>query len=166
MKSTTGSGKYVSLTLSKGLHTIIDAEDALRCSEHNWYASKTTYNKYRAIANIKGKNIKLHRLLMGFPVGLDVHHKNGDCLDNRKSNLIACTRSEHSILDGRKPPLNKLKGSAHPTAKLNNSDVRMIIYMKRSGLFSSQELSDIYEVSLDTICCAIAGRRYKDVWKN
>lgn len=37
----------------------------------------------------------MHRLIMGFPVNMEVDHINGDTLDNRRCNLRICTHAEN-----------------------------------------------------------------------
>tara|TARA_R100000995_G_scaffold71191_1_gene39828 strand:+ start:267 stop:914 length:648 start_codon:yes stop_codon:yes gene_type:complete len=39
----------------------------------------------------------VHRLIMGFPEGMDVDHINGNGLDNRRENLRVCTRSQNAM---------------------------------------------------------------------
>jgi hypothetical protein len=39
----------------------------------------------------------VHRLIMGFPEGMDVDHINGNALDNRRENLRVCTRSQNAM---------------------------------------------------------------------
>ena len=41
------------------------------------------------------KSIVMWREIMGFPVGLDVDHRNHDRLDNRRENLRVSTRSQN-----------------------------------------------------------------------
>ena len=41
------------------------------------------------------KCVKLHRLIMNCPEGMEIDHINHDTLDNRKSNLRVCSRFEN-----------------------------------------------------------------------
>jgi hypothetical protein len=43
----------------------------------------------------------MHREILGSPPGFDVHHVNGDTLDNRRANLRALSRSEHMMSRGK-----------------------------------------------------------------
>lgn len=65
-------------------------------------------NGYR----VRWHNKKLtgeHRLVMGLPDGMVVHHINENKLDNRPENLQIMTRTDHIILHRKGKP-SKLKG--------------------------------------------------------
>lgn len=44
----------------------------------------------------KRKTVYLHRWLMGASSGSEIDHKNGDGLDNRRSNMRFCTRAQNA----------------------------------------------------------------------
>lgn len=60
--------------------------NSYRWSVTLWYAATT----------IGGRSVYMHRLIMDPPEGLVVDHRNGDGLDDRRSNLRIVTRSENS----------------------------------------------------------------------
>lgn len=72
---------------------LADADDAIKVMRYSWCVSKTGY----AVANIKGKVTKMHRYILGEAVCANklVDHKNGNSLDNRRSNLRICTHAEN-----------------------------------------------------------------------
>ena len=81
---------------------LIDAEDWERVSQFKWSVNKNVRNKHRdvfyIITNSKAapkRSMKLHRYVMGCPDGMVIDHINGDTLDNRKSNLRVCTRTDN-----------------------------------------------------------------------
>lgn len=82
------------IPLSQGKVALIDDEDFELVSQYKW-----CYSIGYAITNvcINGRHttMRMHRLITGAPKGMDVDHKNHDKLDNRKTNLRVCTRSEN-----------------------------------------------------------------------
>lgn len=85
------------IALTRSKTTLIDDEDfdlvmsvnkrwVCTCTRGIWYAQ--AYRDY--------STVNMHRVIMGEPEGMDVHHRNGDTLDNRRSNLAILTRQEHS----------------------------------------------------------------------
>ena len=82
---------------SKGENYIvlIDEEDYDKVSKYTWFINHQPHTKYcRTVININGKKkrIYLHRLIMGLEHGnkLVVNHKDGNGLNNAKSNLEIC----------------------------------------------------------------------------
>lgn len=47
------------------------------------------------MTTLAGKIVRLSRLLLGAPSGLDTDHINGDTLDNRRSNLRLASRRQN-----------------------------------------------------------------------
>lgn len=92
-------GNYAEILLTKGKTVLIDIEDIEKVCQWNWstqvHKAKNKENFY-ARRNDKGKHIMLHRFLMNAPEGLEVDHKNGNGLDNRKSNLRLATKAQNN----------------------------------------------------------------------
>lgn len=100
----------VSLLLSKGKSTLIDADDYHFVIEWKWYALQRGY-----IVSVDGQSrIRLHRLLTDAPSGLSVDHINGNPLDNRRRNLRICTQVEN-CRNARKPKAQA--GRSGPTSQ-------------------------------------------------
>jgi hypothetical protein len=80
----------IEVPLTQGMKALIDDEDAALIQQYHWYAAKRKHTYY-AGTNNNGEwpgqptAILMHRLLTGFPVGVD--HINGNGLDNRRKNL-------------------------------------------------------------------------------
>jgi len=79
------------ISLGNGLFAKIDDDDFEKVSKCLWHISKSNY----ASATIKSKSVFMHRLIMKPPKNMVVDHKDGDRLDNQKSNLRICTQQEN-----------------------------------------------------------------------
>ena len=85
------------IALSDSLVAVIDVGDWAIISPYLWHPKKTKDfpNLIYAETGIKGKVVKMHRLIMNAPIGLEVDHKDNDGLNNRRSNLRLATRSQN-----------------------------------------------------------------------
>lgn len=84
------------IKLTKGFVAIVDDADFEYLNQFVWHVSISPKDdvKYAAAHVIKNKPpIRMHRLL--FPDAIEVDHKNGDGLDNRRDNLRPATRSQN-----------------------------------------------------------------------
>lgn len=87
----------VSVPLTQGKFALIDAEDAPRVLAHKWCLHVTRDNLYAQKRDPSTKMpISLHRFLTEAPPGIEVDHKNGDGLDNRRENLRLATRLQNA----------------------------------------------------------------------
>jgi len=88
-----------------GTHKIlVDGEDYDMIRLHRWHLVPWSYNDTKFYVGTKkdGKNIKIHRLIMGFPAPpLVVDHINGNTFDNRKCNLRICAQQENIRAKGK-----------------------------------------------------------------
>jgi hypothetical protein len=85
------TGKSAKIPLTRGEFAIIDSSDYSLVSQYNWHLSNTGYAVWRG-----GKprhTIRMHRLILNTPEGMDTDHINHNKLDNRRSNLRVCSRS-------------------------------------------------------------------------
>lgn len=92
------------IQLTRGYVAIVDDEDYERVAQHKWQANifpraDGSLNVYaqRGVRKSDGcKSVqRLHRFILDAPAGMDIDHINGNSLDNRRSNLRVCTRSEN-----------------------------------------------------------------------
>ena len=102
------------IQLTQGKVAIVDDEDFEFLNQYKWSAHKehniyyavrcVTIQSYNKMKNQKwkGKIIRMHRLLMEFPLTQPsetkeyIDHKNGNGLDNRKINLRLCTGPQNN----------------------------------------------------------------------
>lgn len=82
------------------LGVLVDSEDLPKISQYKtWFIAtrgNVAANHYErlGVGHYKRTNISLHRLIMDFPIGMDIDHINGNQLDNRRANLRIC---EHRL---------------------------------------------------------------------
>jgi hypothetical protein len=81
------------------VEVLVDDIDYERLIKHKWYFN----GKYvcRNNRKINGKHLKpaqiyLHREIMNPPIGMEVDHKDGNRLNNQRSNLRICTDVENT----------------------------------------------------------------------
>jgi hypothetical protein len=99
------------IIISKGKQypCLVDQEDEALISQFSW----SLHSKGYAVAYKDGKQILMHRLVMGVldKPEIEVDHRFHQRLDNRRSKLRACTHSEN------RRNARKLKPTAHSRFK-------------------------------------------------
>jgi hypothetical protein len=82
----------VMIPLTKNKVAIIDEDDYEKVCPFKWCALHKCRERFEAFSYRIGK---MHRFIMNCPKGLEIDHKNGNSLDNRKSNLRICTHAQN-----------------------------------------------------------------------
>jgi len=89
--------------LTQGLIAAVDEADLLLLAGYSWSAMRVR-NTWYACAYQRGshgmgarKNVLMHRLLLDAPKGVQVDHRNGDGLDNRRINLRLASASQNQM---------------------------------------------------------------------
>jgi len=88
------------IELGSGYAVIVDTDDYEKLSGHRWFAKRSAHCIYavrKVISGGKEHLIRMHREIIHAPQGFDVHHKNRNTLDNRKSNLEITSPEQHKI---------------------------------------------------------------------
>jgi hypothetical protein len=86
------------ISLTQGKFTIVDDEDFDELNKFKWMAHKERGNWYACRierVNKKYNIVRMHRTLMGDPVGVLIDHKDGNGLNNSKSNLRIATNQQN-----------------------------------------------------------------------
>jgi hypothetical protein len=105
------------IPLTQGKVALISNQDSWLVRQFKWCAMWNGYNWY-AVANMGRQKCYMHRLLAGFPPFL-LDHKNGNGLDNRRTNLRPASTSEN--------------GANHKRQKLNTSGCSGVYKNKRDS---------------------------------
>lgn len=90
------------IPLTKGAFAIVDSRDWKKYKKYKWYLQGRAGESYAA-RRTGGKIVLLHRLITGAKEGQYVDHRNGNRLDNRRSNLRTCNGSQNACNKGKMP---------------------------------------------------------------
>lgn len=93
----------------------------------NWHAFFNGLRWY-AGAKINGKNVYMHRYIMNPPLGMDIHHIDGDTLCNADYNLMPMNRADHLLIQRKKIVLPYI---SHPDPVIHD---KTIIPLLGSGI--------------------------------
>lgn len=92
------------IVLTNGDCTLVDDSDYERLNQFNWYyhdrrkdGGGYVVRRQWNFDTKEARMVTMHREILGCPEGQHVDHKNGNTLDNRKSNLRICTRSQNQM---------------------------------------------------------------------
>jgi hypothetical protein len=85
-------GSITKIPVYSGEVALIDTEDLCKVRNYAWYL-----NHGYVRAKIDGKYKDIQRVIMDYPVGLVVDHRDHNKLDNRKINLRICTNGQNQI---------------------------------------------------------------------
>ena len=96
------------IPLTRGMMTVIDVEDYPLVSKYKWRVIGTKAKKFYAEAGRNRDRILMHRLILGITDRLEVDHKDGDGLNNRRKNIRPSTRSQNNM--NRKSWTGRYKG--------------------------------------------------------
>lgn len=120
------------IKLTKGYFALVDNEYFEFHNQWNWHAKEgknTVYAVRTEGSGVNKKNIKMHREIMNAPKGIEVDHKNGNGLDNRKRNLRYATHQQNQMNKG--PQSNNKSG--YPGVHLEKGSGKWIAYIKLDG---------------------------------
>ena len=89
------------IKLTQGKYALISDSDFKRVAKHKWCAKKSAYNIYAVRGvwdGVKTTIIRMHRWLVNCPKGKEVHHKDGNPLNNQRGNLQITTKKKNLAL--------------------------------------------------------------------
>ena len=85
----------ISTEMYPNTFTLVDDKDFEEFSEHRWYRTKICRVVRCVWVEKKMITIYMHRAITKVKKGQDVDHINHNPLDNRRSNLRLCTKSQN-----------------------------------------------------------------------
>lgn len=95
------------IELTHGYVAVVDASDYEALNRHRWFAVIGNTGKVYASRTKVGadgkraRNCRMHRELIDAPDGMEVDHRDGDGLNNRRSNLRIATTAQNQFNRGR-----------------------------------------------------------------
>jgi hypothetical protein len=120
---------------------ILDAADLPKLAGYTWRLEKGRNTQYAVARHGKNLRTSMHRLIMGAASDRLIDHRNGDGLDNRRSNLREATHQQNTF---NRAPMrggkSKFKGLWWDQAKLRwRAAVRLDGKKHVVGSFLSEE---------------------------
>jgi hypothetical protein len=87
----------IEVPLSQGAIALIDDVDGDAILAHKWSLNAGRWGSPGyAVRNSAGGMLQMHRVILGAPPGVEVDHRNGNGLDNRRGNLRLATASQNA----------------------------------------------------------------------
>jgi len=131
------------IELTRGKVSLIDDADYESVAVFSWYArlEGTVWYAIRKAGNGSLRDIRMHRLLLGAPDGMQVDHLNGNGLDNRRENLRLCTNRENQQNRAKqsKPSSSRFKGVSYHGRGKWQAHIRANGVFRYLGLFASED---------------------------
>lgn len=107
-------GNLAFVPLTQGYEAVIDPADVAQVASFNWCAlikPRAVYAVRIDRSGPKQRTVRMHRAIMDAPDGLEVDHRDGDGLNNRRGNLRLATKSQNQCnARSRKNSSSNLKG--------------------------------------------------------
>jgi hypothetical protein len=126
--------KTIQIPLTQGKHALVDYDDLHLVANHKWHIKCERRRTCYALRQAGKHKVSMHRTIMQCLEGFEIDHRNGDGLDNRRSNLRVCTHIENS--HNRRPNKNgtsRYKGVSWRT-KEKKWGVQITLNRRRSFL--------------------------------
>lgn len=129
---------YLSGKIGKGKHMLVDDDDYQNLIKRKWHGffRHGTYYAHTHLCTINDKSIGIgaHRMIMGCTAGdgVIIDHKDGNGLNNQKSNLRFATRSENA-----RNKQNRLGASKFLGVCVNKAKYKDKIYFKWAAMIDN-----------------------------
>lgn len=87
------TGEIATVVLTQGKVAMVDAADLPIIEPYSWCAAQVRPDHWYPVGSRQGSSIRMHRLLLGVVDNRWVDHRDGDGLNNRRSNLRISDRT-------------------------------------------------------------------------
>lgn len=96
------------IPLTRGMVAVVDDQDYDELSKFRWFAKCGRWTWYAERNTPRDENgrrstVRMHRQILGVIGDIEVDHRNGDGLDNRRANLRTATAQENQRNRTHKP---------------------------------------------------------------
>ena len=128
-------GNLAFIPLTKGYEAVIDAADLPLVESFNWCAAErphTVYAMRKDRSGAKARTVYLHRQIMAEPEGVEVDHRDGNGLNNR-----------------RRGPMGNLRAASHVenafnqrASSLNTSGLKGVGWFAKTSKWRAQIIKD------------------------
>ena len=89
----------VEIPLTNGGVSLVDIADVELVNQHRWFRRRSNRGRTfyaTSTAHVGSRQIHMHRLILQPEPYMQIDHKNGDGLDNRRSNIRVATQAENN----------------------------------------------------------------------
>ena len=145
-------GNIAHVPLTQGYEAVIDADDVPIAGAFNWYAEidRRSDGSIRSVYAVRKrrdesgneKGERLHRIIAGATPGFEVDHKDGDGLNNRRTNIRVATNAQNQ--HNQRISTRNTSGAKGVTwhRKLSKWQAQIVINKKRKYLGCFQTESE------------------------
>ena len=144
------------------------------CNRNKWLKydkSNKGYLRVTLCKNGKTKHKYIHRLILETYVGkclkgMECRHLDGNKLNNELDNLQWGTHSDNAqdAMRHKTYRTANQNGESNTQCKLTEQEVRMIVYMWKTGLYAQKEIANIYNISRRNVSHIVCKRTWKHIW--
>jgi len=152
------TGDFRLIQLTQGKVATVDVSDFEHLNRFKWHAvrSKSTdvfYAKRTLPSGESGETL-MHREILAVPKGVDIDHKDGDGLNNRRSNLRIATKQQN--IWNRGPQRNTSSGykgvTWHKASKRWRANLTIDKKLRHLGTFKEKEEAiKVYEAAAEKL---------------
>ena len=137
-----GDSAMKRIKLTKGQFALVDNEDFDKLNQWKWQIQndrRTFYARTRQRIGKKRPSFRMHRVIMKAKKGQQIDHRDGNGLNNQKSNLRFCTRSQNHMNEGPRGGTSKFKGvSWHKRIKKWTCQIKSSQRQRHIGYFDNE----------------------------